>query len=574
MVSRRAKINVIIASAIACLLATPLVLAQAPGPSAPPSATVPTHKVIAAPGQSTSDPSGHASPTSTEGRLGRRGALTPREMDMAKAAWQYFVVATQDATGLANSVKVYPSTTLWDTASYISALVAAYELKIIDKREFDLRTFKVLGTVRNLDLFRGELPNKVYQTQTGQKVDYANKPGEVGYSALDVGRMLIWLRILKQRYPYLANSVDGIVLRWNFCHVLGKDGSLYGAGIGPDGHTDYFQEGRLGYEEYAAKGFALWGFDTRRASQAGPFSYIDIYGVQVPYDTRDPRVFKTQNYVLAEAYLLEGIELNWDLPDDDYSGPNFYSDGWRAEFATRIYMVQQRRFEETGMLTARTEHQVNGPPYFVYDTIFADRYPWNTLSPTDEYVPDRAAVAVKGALGMWVLWDTPYTDKLFESVAELYAPDSGFYEGLYENGSGYIPLQTANNNGIILAALLYKVEGPILKIEDRSDPEAWYTNNADNGLREQRCLPSRPAKFDCPRELNCGAQPYNAGVKMEEFHYCEPVAAAEWFPGCAFSHPEPGARNCRLGAPLATPVPPAPPAPGSLCRAVPQAAPQ
>jgi len=305
------------------------------------------------------------------GHPGRQGPLTPREISMAKAAWQYFVASTQENTGLANAVLSYPSTTMWDTASYIAALVSARELEIIDKREFDLRTLKLLGTMQGLDLFRGELPNKAYNTKTAEKVNYENKPGEIGFSALDIGRMMVWLYTLKQRYPYLANSVDGVMLKWKYCNVVDKNGKLYGAGVGGNNQTQYFQEGRLGYEEYAAKGFALWGFDTRQASEAGPFDFIEIFGVKVPYDTRDPRIFKAQNYVLTESYLLDGLELNWDLPDDNYSDPFLHTDGWQAEFAQRVYSVQEKRFEKTGILTARSEHQVKGSPFFVYDSIYA-----------------------------------------------------------------------------------------------------------------------------------------------------------------------------------------------------------
>jgi len=505
--------------------------------------------------------------TRSEGHPGRQGALSPREMEMAKAAWQYFVAATQETTGLTNAVLRYPSTTLWDTASYMGGLVAARELGIIDKREFDLRVLKLLGTIREFELFRNELPNKVYNTKTGEKVNYQNKKGEIGYSALDIGRMMVWLYILKQRYPYLANSVDGVMLKWKFCNVVDQRGRLYGAAIGKNNETKYHQEGRLGYEEYAAKGFALWGFDTRRASEAGPFDFIDIFGVKVPYDTRDPRVYKTQNYVLTESYLLDGLELNWDLPDDNYSDAFLHTDGWRAEFAQRIYAVQEKRFEKTGIMTARTEHQVKGKPFFVYDSIYAAGYPWNTLSPKEEYFPDRAAVAIKGALGMWALWHTAYTDKLFDAVAELYVPDSGFYEGLYENGSGFIELHTANNNGIILEALLYKVQGPILQQKNASsDTQAWFKGTMLEEQRELRCLPSQPLKIECARRRSsCAPEETQATLKLDEYLYCEPVQPEKWFPGCALLHKEPAARNCQVEDPKQVKLPSPPPTPGSLC---------
>jgi len=426
----------------------------------------------------------------------RRGFLNKREKKAAQIAWGYFEKFTQETTGLANSVGAYPSTTLWDTASYISGLVSAYELCLIEKPAFDKRILKLLTTFRKLKLFRRELPNKVYHTKTGAQVDYTNKPGEIGYSALDIGRFLVWMRICRNRYPYLANTIDSLLLKWDFSHVLDDEGILYGAAIDKKTkETIYAQEGRLGYEEYAAKGFSLWGFNTSFAHRAEPYLTTNIFGVRVPYDGRDPRVFHSQNYVVTESYLLDGLELNWDLPHDDSSSDLIHSDGWRAEFADRIYQVQHNRFEREGFMTARSEHNVKGPPYFTYDTIFSDGYPWNTVTPRGDYSPDHAAVATKAAFGLWALWDSYYTNILYDAVIELYNPDRGFFEGLYETGGGHIEIQTANNNGILLASLLHKVQGRIL-VPGRGGSEVWYTRFRDRDIRIKRRLPDPPQRAD------------------------------------------------------------------------------
>lgn len=426
----------------------------------------------------------------------RRGFLNERELRAARTAWRYFELFTQESTGLANSVGNYPSTTLWDTASYIAGAVAAYELCLIEKPEFDRRLTQLLTTVKGLELFRKELPNKVYHTKTGAKVDYTNKPGEIGFSALDIGRFLIWMRIVKNRYPHLGNTVDSVLLKWNFSNVIDDEGRLFGSYVDKDnGETVYAQEGRLGYEEYAAKGFALWGFKPYLAHRAEPFLTASIYGVQVPYDGRDPRVFHSQNYVVTESYLQDGLELGFDLPHDDTSAEWVHSDGWRAEFADRVYQVQENRWRRTGFMTARSEHNVKGPPYFTYDTIFSDGYPWNTVTPRGDYVPDHAAVAAKAALGLWALWDTEYTDVLYEAIIELYDPETGMYEGLYERGQGRVEIFTANNNGIILTALLHKVQGPILT-PYTGETEVWYTAFRDQDIRIVRNYPDPPQKED------------------------------------------------------------------------------
>lgn len=426
----------------------------------------------------------------------RRGFLTDREMRAAEVAWRYFQNFTQETTGLANSVGNYPSTTLWDTASYIAGIVAAYELCIIEKPELDKRLTQLLTTIRELDLFRGEMPNKVYHTKTGAKVDYTNKPGEIGFSALDIGRFLVWMRIIKNRYPHLGNTVDSVLLKWDFSNIIDDEGLMWGSYVDKEtGETVYAQEGRLGYEEYAAKGFALWGFSPRLAHRAEPFLTASIFGVQIPYDGRDPRIFHSQNYVVTESYLQDGLELGFDLPHDDSSPAWLHSDGWRAEFADRIYQVQENRWRQTGFMTARSEHNVKGPPYFTYDTIFSDGYPWNTVTPRGDYVPDHAAVSAKAAIGLWALWDTEYTDVLFEAIIELYDPENGMYEGLYERGQGRVEIFTANNNGIILTSLLHKVQGPILT-PYTGDTEVWYTAYREKDTREKRNYPDPPQQED------------------------------------------------------------------------------
>tara|TARA_R110002096_G_scaffold51390_1_gene134327 strand:- start:25013 stop:26848 length:1836 start_codon:yes stop_codon:yes gene_type:complete len=426
----------------------------------------------------------------------RRGFLNERELQAARVAWGYFVQFTQESTGLANSVGGYPSTTLWDTASYISGMVSAYELCLIEKPEFDKRILKLLTTFRTLKLFRNEMPNKVYHTKTGAQVDYSNKPGEIGFSALDIGRFMVWMRIVRNRYPYLSNTIDNMLLRWDFSNIIDEDGVMFGALVDKETkETIYAQEGRLGYEEYAAKGFALWGFKPYFAHRAEPFLTTNIFDVRVPYDGRDPRVFQSQNYVVTESYMLDGLELNWDMPYDDVSDDRVNTDGWRAEFADRIYQVQQNRFEREGYMTARSEHNVKGPPYFTYDTIFSDGYPWNTVTPRGDYSPDHAAVATKAAFGMWALWDTYYTDILYEAIIELFDPDRGFYEGLYEGGNGVIEIQTANNNGILLASLLHKVQGRILT-PGNGGSEVWYTRYRDRDTRLRKGLPDPPQRSD------------------------------------------------------------------------------
>ena len=85
---------------------------------------------------------------------GRNGALNDEEMKMARQAWKYFERNYQDSTGFVNAVDKYPSTTMWDIAAYMAALVSVREMGIIDKALFDYRITKMFATFQKISLFR------------------------------------------------------------------------------------------------------------------------------------------------------------------------------------------------------------------------------------------------------------------------------------------------------------------------------------------------------------------------------------------------------------------------------------
>ncbi|HEV2611028.1 MAG TPA: DUF3131 domain-containing protein [Noviherbaspirillum sp.] len=437
----------------------------------------------------------------------RSGPLNEAEMTMARNAWKYFENNLQPESGLVNAVDGYPSTTMWDTASYLAAIVAANDLGVIDREQARKRIGAVIATFNRMSFFRDELPNKVYHAKTVEKADYSNKPGEIGFSAIDLGRLLIWLKIVKERYPEHADGIDRFVLRWKFDKIVDRAGTLYGARVDDKNRTEYVQEGRLGYEEYAAKGFELWGISTEQASRPEPYETISTYCVDVPFDSRDPRKTSQHNYVVSESYVLDGIEFNWDLARDRDTDDRRHSHEWIVRFAHRVYQAQENRHRETGILTARSEHQLDQEPYFVYDTVYSDGYAWNTITDTGKHVPQFAAVSLKAALGMWVIWKSDYTDLLFRTIATAVDPAKGYYEGILENGKGPIKTFTANNNGIMLEALLYKAKGKILKWGPRREGLWEKTFNQPYGNDAQARFSLRKAENCVPGEQGGEAKP-------------------------------------------------------------------
>ncbi|MFS0519167.1 DUF3131 domain-containing protein [Nostoc sp. UIC 10607] len=374
--------------------------------------------------------------------------LTSEEQTYARAAWQYFVKYYQPATGFTNSTGGYPSGTLWDMGNYLMALNAARWLNLTDQADFDARLNKFLTTLNSLRLFEDALPNKVYNAATAQMVDYGNNPLErgIGWSALDVGRILAAFDVIRTCHPQYNDWLKGIVAKWQVARSL-KDGQLYGATVLPDGKTLLVQEGRLGYEEYGARGYQLWGFSAPKAIAFEPFKLVEINGVQIPVDTRDFQSTNANNYIVSESYILEGIE--------------FGLQGELADFAARVLDVQKRRFDTTGQLTAVTEDNIDQAPYFLYNTVYANGANWATITDANQPYPQFRSISTKAAFGWHYLFpNNAYAQKVFDAVKDLRSPDDGgYYAGIYEESKQPNKALTGNTNGLILEILYYKAKG-------------------------------------------------------------------------------------------------------------------
>ena len=382
--------------------------------------------------------------------------LTEEEYEWANVAWQYFDNNYQENTGLVNSVDGYPSRTMWDTASYLLGLIAAEKLNIVTDDVFNLRMDKALTTLARLPLVDGQLPNKAYNTQTLQMVDYANNPKDngIGWSAIDIGRVLVPLNIMIWQYPQFNKQVNDVLNHWKVSAMI-KDGYLFGARpTNNDGLMELVQEGRIGYEEYASKSLALMGRDVFNSMKYIDYlELIDVYGIEIPTDKRDPAEYHAHNYVVSESYILDGLE--------------FGADSVSKVFAHRVYEAQERRYEDTGILTAVSEDNVDEAPYFVYNTVFSDGKKWNAISDDGKDQSHLKTLSTKAAFGWYALYESEYTDLLIAEASQLYSDDKGWYSGRYESDGRVNKAITANTNGIVLESLAYIENGPLLKVGEK-----------------------------------------------------------------------------------------------------------
>ncbi|MBJ6609343.1 MAG: DUF3131 domain-containing protein [Candidatus Thiothrix moscowensis] len=384
--------------------------------------------------------------------LGEPQALCSKDLEMAKIAWKYFENNYNPTTGLYNAADKYPSTTMWDTGSALAATIAAHDLGLIDEKTFDERIQAMFKTFTNMELFNKEAPNKVYHASTGAMVDYRNQPAPegIGISALDLARIISWLNTLGCMHPKYAYPAKKVIERWDMTRLI-KDGQMFGLYRDPASKEKAIvlaQEGRLGYEQYAGKIFRELGYDQQiSATYNNKFRAVtNIYDVPIAYDSRDPRDLGAYNYVVTESYAMDAVENGIDAENQP--------------LLANIYEVQKRRWQETGIVTAVSEDNLDQKPFFLYNTIFTAGLPWNATTDKGVRYDNLRTVSVKAALSLAILFpEDPYSKELAYTVGTAYDPERGWYSGIYENGGGYNKAITANTNGIIMSLLLYKKYG-------------------------------------------------------------------------------------------------------------------
>ncbi|XEH51194.1 DUF3131 domain-containing protein [Edwardsiella tarda] len=194
------------------------------------------------------------------------------------------------------------------------------------------------------------------------------------------------------------------------------------------------------------------------AQRQSPYKTIIIGPNQVDVGTRDPRLGGGNLSADGIPYLLAGLEFNWTPP-----GKAALSLHDLRQRAQAVYQAQAWRWQSQGVLTARASYVLNQAPWRVDNAIFANGYPWNVLTETGQYRPELALIATRAVFGLWVLWDSPYTDALMRLGRFPYDEQRGWYEGRFENNAQYNPALTLTTNAMVLEALLYKVNnGPLI----------------------------------------------------------------------------------------------------------------
>lgn len=362
--------------------------------------------------------------------------------DAAQVAWSFIAKGYNPKTGLVVANPTWPYPTVWDIASSIASYYSARGLGIITSDDYRDRTRRALTTLKNARLYNGIAYGRNYDANTGELVGLDQKPSQngTGFSSIDLGRLLIWLKIVADDDPSLAPLAKDVALRLNAKRLI-RGGYLQGEQITKNGLSKY-QEGRIGYEQYAATGFNLWGMRADRAlntsTNAKP---VTVRGIPVITDKRG------LDRLTSEPFIMQGLELGLS--------------GDMLEMAWQTLALQAKRYEETGQVTIASEDALNDAPhYFYYYCVYCSgkEYTIEVHKPGIDLDAPRW-VSSKAAYAWHALMPSKYTWLAVTTVHPAKKPGKGFDTGVYEKTNKPTNVSSLNTSAVILEAALYHKTG-------------------------------------------------------------------------------------------------------------------
>jgi hypothetical protein len=408
--------------------------------------------------------------------------ISEEELQWAQSAWAYFsggakhiardeVVFTEQPTKPVASNEAQPQTkvampmpgalvparsdsvvaTMWSAGDQIAAALIAERLGLIDARELDRRFSALLGFLNTMPLAFGQMPNRYYDSVTGAMLGSDFQPGTAGWSAVDAGRLLLWLRIAALQHPQFEGYIRNAVRRWNVCSVVSESGLLQSA-VQEDGAQRLSDETARGYDVYAVQGFRAWGLDTPSPVSTKTSAELSIFGAAFPlYEDRNARA-----PVLTTVPAYIGMELGLDVVGSEVSAGRD-----AKELLDTLHDVQARRFAATGVLTARADYRRSTEPFTVIDSVISNGYPWSTGDVAGSAHPRLALVSTRAVFGLWAFYESEYVEALRRSIVQLYDPALGWFEGRSETTGGYEITRSSSTNAFVLEAIAFRNFGSL-----------------------------------------------------------------------------------------------------------------
>ncbi len=366
-------------------------------------------------------------------------------LDAARTSWNLVNRITEPSTGLARAHADYSYVTVWDMTGAIAANYVAHELGFINDATYDSHISRILATLSTIDLFDKVAFNRIYDAKTRRLVDNAEKISNIGagYSSVDIGRLLVWLRILSVKQPKYAPLATQIVRRLDMSKLL-NGGLLQAMDVDPVTRARRtFLETEIGYQQYALAGFSMWGakVDNSALDVRDNVSAIDIYGVSVLTDRRG------NDRVMSEPFIMLGLELGYRSRELSHQ-------------AAQVLAAQNARYQKTGIVTAVTEDALPDPPdYFYYYSVWHRGRPFVVEPPGDSKIIDSPRwVSTKAAFGWNAVMPNSYTQLLLKTVGPA-RTGGGWGAGVTERTLRPTGIPSLNTAALIMESALYKIRG-------------------------------------------------------------------------------------------------------------------
>lgn len=238
----------------------------------------------------------------------------------------------------------------------------------------------------------------------------------------------------KTRKKELAFLVDQIEAKWSLTSAVHNQ-TLYGTKL--SAKSEYYrQEGRLGYLQYAASGFALFGFDVSKSYQNESIEQVMIDEIPFYIDARN------MPFSTSDPYILTRLELG------EFTR-------WWEQLDT-VYSLHKMKAEKTNKVWIFAEDAMNRTPWFAYNNLYFYGKSWLSTSAGGKPVENFQIFSNKAALGFGMIYDDQFADELVNQVIDnsLYSRSipTGVYSDGLENKSYNI-----NTNSMVLSSLLFKI---------------------------------------------------------------------------------------------------------------------
>lgn len=177
----------------------------------------------------------------------RAVALDERQLTLARTAWSYLERNADPRTGLAPSVKGARSTTVGDVGAQLAAVLAAEDLGLVSRAAASRLLGRALASLAVLPLCEGGLPNESYDVRTLKMVDRRGAPAPrgIGWSVVDVARVLVPLSAVSWHHPELAPLARTATSRWRLESLAGGE-TRRGSARRADGIPQVEEEARGG----------------------------------------------------------------------------------------------------------------------------------------------------------------------------------------------------------------------------------------------------------------------------------------------------------------------------------------